>query len=233
MIKINTFALKTKKIIKEILKKDLRYRIQHKCPKQLFGSEYGGYFLCPDLVSKDSIIYSFGIGEDISFDLALIENFDVDIYAFDFTPKSNEWVKKQNLPSKFHLYKYGLMNYDGKIKIFPPNNPEHISHTILVNEFNTEPIEVEVYRLQTILKMLGHSKIDLLKMDIEGAEFEVIDDLVSSNIEINQLLVEFHHTIFSSIHISKLKAAIENLNRIGYKIFHISPNGIVYSFIRY
>ena len=36
-----------------------------------------------------------------------------------------------------------------------------------------------VYRLPSIMRMLGHSQLDMLKMDIEGAEYGVIADLLS------------------------------------------------------
>ena len=52
--------------------------------------------------------------------------------------------------------------------------------------------------LSTILEKLGHNRIDILKMDIEGAEYEVIEDIISSTVPIQQVLIEFHHR-FSSL----------------------------------
>ena len=37
------------------------------------------------------------------------------------------------------------------------------------------------------------SRIDILKMDIEGAEYDVIDDIINSPVPIAQVLIEFHH----------------------------------------
>ena len=45
-------------------------------------------------------IYSFGVGEDVSFDLCLLDYIDKyklgsgKVYAFDPTPKSINWAKK-------------------------------------------------------------------------------------------------------------------------------------------
>jgi len=36
-----------------------------------------------------AVVYSLGIGEDISFDLALIEKYGARVHAFDPTPKVN------------------------------------------------------------------------------------------------------------------------------------------------
>jgi len=54
---------------------------------------------------------------------------------------------------------------------------------------------------------LKHSKIDLLKMDIEGAEYSVLKDMESVNIRPKQLLIEFHHR-FPNVGIGETKKAI-------------------------
>jgi hypothetical protein len=78
---------------------------------------------------------------------------------------------------------------------------------------------------------LGHDQIDLLKLDIEGAEYEVIDDLVASQIPIGQLLVEFHYR-FEGIGPDRTRRAVRALNEAGFRSFHVSAIGEEYSFIR-
>ena len=92
-------------------------------------------------------------------------------------------------------------------------------------------IQAPVHRLMTIMEMLGHDHIDVLKMDIEGAEYGVIADLLSCNIRVDQLLVEFHHR-WPELGLQKTKRAIRELNRAGYQIFNVSLNGEEYSFLR-
>ncbi|MFC2104850.1 FkbM family methyltransferase, partial [Bacteroidota bacterium] len=183
-------------------------------------------------INSDSIIYSFGVGTDISFDLDLIKKYNVDIHAFDPTPKSIEWVKKQNITQKFIMHEHGLAAFTGSIEFTLPDNPEYISGSIdnmLGSAGNT--ISISVKDLKTIMNDLSHSRIDILKMDIEGSEYDVIDDLISNKIIVQQLLIEFHHR-FPKIGIKKTKEAIKKLNNYGFKIFHISNNGEEYSFIK-
>ena len=78
---------------------------------------------------------------------------------------------------------------------------------------------------------LSHSQIYILKMDIEGSEYEVIDCVIDKKIPVKQILVEFHHR-FPAIGIAKSKIAINKLNLAGYKIFHVSVTGEEYSFIK-
>ena len=61
-----------------------------------------------------------------------------------------------------------------------------------MNLQNTEKyIEVSVKRLSQIMKENGHQKIDLLKIDIEGAEYKVIDSIMEDSIDIRVVCVEF------------------------------------------
>lgn len=79
--------------------------------------------------------------------------------------------------------------------------------------------------------MLGHSKIDVLKMDIEGAEYDVIDDIMYLDIPIKQICIEFHHR-FDTIGVGKTIEAIEKLSKKGYRIFSYSKNFEELSFIK-
>ena len=63
-----------------------------------------------------------------------------------------------------------------------------------------------------------------LKMDIEGAKYRVIEDIVKTGIYPQQLLIEFHHR-FKNMGIFKTVNAIDLLRKNGYKIFNISESG--------
>lgn len=81
------------------------------------------------------------------------------------------------------------------------------------------------------MQELGHAHIDLLKMDIEGAEYDVIQDMYNSNIRPGQMLIEFHHR-FPGIGISKTKNATKCIKKMGYRLFSVSDAGHEYCYIR-
>jgi FkbM family methyltransferase len=192
-----------------------------------YGSSYGGWSVYPKALNSQSIVYSFGVGEDISFDLDLMRHHNCPVYAFDPTPRSIAWVKTQSLPPEFHLQEYGIATYDGTADFFAPENPSHISHTMLQKE--GAAITVPVKRLKTIMAELEHSHLDLLKMDIEGAEYAVLKDI--RDIPIKQLLVEFHHR-WDGIGFEKTLSAVRLLKNHGFQVFAMSPRLEEFSFIK-
>jgi FkbM family methyltransferase len=218
-----------KRIVHVLRGQDLWQGAQIKCKRMSLGNERACWCVCPQDLSAASVVYSFGVGEDISFDLALIQRFGLQVQAFDPTPRSIEWVRGQKLPTKFAFHPFGVAAMDGNCTFLPPQNPEHVSHTIVPRESCLPSIEVPVHRLRTIVETLGHERIDLLKMDIEGAEYGVLDDMLACRIPVKQLLVEFHHR-WPHIGIEKTKQAIRALNAAGYRIFSVSPSGDEYSF---
>ena len=193
---------------------------------------YGQWTVCPDALDEHSVVYSFGVGEDITFDLAIVEQFNLHLFAFDPTPRSITFIERQRLPPGMRFYPWGIADRDGTARFNPPEDPEHVSHTLLDRPSTREhAIEVPVKRLAGIMAELGHDHIDVLKMDIEGAEYAVIEDIVASRLSIGQILVEFHHR-FSGVGPRATRRAIERLNQAGYKIFNVGANRVEFSFIK-
>ncbi len=229
---VKSIARKLKTWVKAALGQELLLKPEVICEKEKFGSDYGGWDVVVTHLNAHSVVYSFGVGEDASFDTALIDQYNLVVQAFDPTPKSIEWVKNQGFSGNFVMHSYGIAAFDGTVSFNPPENPDHVSHTVLDRpSTQTKAISVPVKRLRTIMQELGHTHIDILKMDIEGAEYDVIQDLYSSDIRPEQVLVEFHHR-FPGVGIEKTKAAIESIKSMGYQLFSVSATQEEFCFIR-
>jgi len=224
---------KIKKRIKKALGLELSYTPEVDCPhKEFLGTEYGGWSICPEKIRPGSILYSLGVGEDISFDLAMIDKYQVQIYAFDPTPVSIEWIRNQKLPEQFHFFDYGIASFDGTAMFYARKDAEQGTYSMLERrKRKTAGVEMSFRRLGTIMNELGHKKIDILKMDIEGAEYEVIDDLLAASISIDQLLVEFHHKKFKNVGVLDTKRTIKKLQKNNFRIFSVSHRQREFSFV--
>jgi hypothetical protein len=69
-------------------------------------------------------------------------------------------------------------------------NPDFQRKDVWKGKQRAESIVVKMKSLADIMQFLGHKKIDVLKMDIEGLEYEIIESIVNSDIKIVQILIE-------------------------------------------
>jgi FkbM family methyltransferase len=155
------------------------------------GSGYGGWWVPASVLTPGTIAYCAGAGEDITFDLALLEH-GVQVTTFDPTPRSVKYVSSLAIEDeRFRFVPVGWWNEDTDIDLFAPRNPAHVSYSALDLQGTSRPITVPVRRVATLTRELGDAALDLIKMDIEGAEMVVIPDLLSSVPLPRVLCVEF------------------------------------------
>jgi len=214
---------------KVLCRQEIYFHQQIKCKCDWIGTQYGGFYVIRDLLTKDSIVYSFGVGEDISFDLALIKQYGLNVYAFDPTPLAIKFAK-ENLTLHFNFKSIGLGNRDEFTKFYLSTDERDISGSIIDKNDNAAFIQVEMKKLSSIMKELNHTQIDLLKMDIEGSEYAVLENILEENIHPKQILVEFHHR-FPQIGFNETKNIVRKLKNDGYKIAKISDTGLEYTFL--
>lgn len=197
----------------------------------------GGWWFHADTIDRNSIVYSLGVGDDIGLDRALIEEFDLVIHAFDPTPATIDWLGEAE-PLKsghFCFYPWAITARDGTMTLYPRvmrgGRTSKTMYTLFAesNSVNSG-IEVPAFTIESIMSKLGHRHIDLLKMDIEGAEFEVLYNMLDSMIRPRQLLVEFHHR-FPGIGVGRTAEIIDRLRIGGYRIVAISETGREVSFL--
>lgn len=202
-------------------------------PLESHGQGGGQWVLCPTGLGSDSVVYSVGIGRDLSFDLSLARQYGCEIHCFDPTPLALEWVRNQTLPPQLHIHACGLAEYDGTLAFHAPRKSRS-AHFTPVQRYTDAPrerLEAPVKRLATIARELGHARLDVLKIDIEGGEYAALPDVLASGIPIAQILVEFHHC-YDTIPLGRTVAAVQELRRHGYALVHISPRTYELSFIR-
>jgi FkbM family methyltransferase len=196
-----------------------------------FGTAYGKWPVVAGTLDETSIIYSFGVGDDISFDLGTIEKVGCNVFAFDPTPKSRLWIEAQKLPEKFHFHPLGLSHEDGEAEFFPPANPDHVSYSQAPGRDQArKPERAAVHRLSTLMQMLDHANIDVVKMDIEGFEYKVLENMLAENILPCQLLVEFHHGMYGIANDQTIRT-VDHLRAAGYQLFYVSDGGHEYGFL--
>jgi len=175
------------------------------------GSEYGGWIIPRHLVFPDAVCYCAGVGEDITFDLGLIRQYGCKVFAIDPTPRAARHVDQvASGEANFTLLPVGLWDKEERVRFYEPKDPTHVSHSILNLQQTDRYFEADCRRLASLMVQLGHSRLDLLKIDIEGAEYGVLNTIVEDDVKIGVLCVEFDeiHTPMDAEFSSRIRRSI-------------------------
>jgi FkbM family methyltransferase len=212
------------------------------------GTKVHGYFIPENFLNSSSLCYCVGAGEDISFDTELVHHFGCDVVILDPAPEginhfnllkskieNHESLSLNNLETKFtyrikkdqlsklKFIELGVWTEATMIKFYKPNIGDYyVSHSIELFKEHGEYIEVPVDRLSNIMKSQGHTSIDLLKLEIEGAEYKVIETIVEDKLDIKIILVEYDEVYHCKglDYLKRIKKSSELLLDNGYKIAH-------------
>ena len=155
------------------------------------GSAYGGWWVPARGLDQDSICYLAGVGMDISFDVELIGRFGCQVWGIDPTPASIEWLQEQVLDPRYSMVPVGVSGESAIVRFYSPQNPNHISHSIKNLQGTDTYFSAQVESVRDLMVRLGHEKIDLLKLDIEGSEHDAIRSMLQDCIYPTTLCVEF------------------------------------------
>ncbi|KAG8874697.1 hypothetical protein FRB98_008300, partial [Tulasnella sp. 332] len=125
---------------------------------------------------RECVVYSVGVNGESSFEAELLQSTNCQVWGYDYSVDrfGPEIDLKPELKARSHFYAYALGGTDD---FGPGKNPSF-------------------YTLPTLMKMNGHDFIDILKIDIEGAEFSVLTDLLKGYkgrpLPFGQLQLEVH-----------------------------------------
>lgn len=181
---------------------------------------------------SSKVIYSGGVGKDIGFELKMIERFGCDVFCFDPSPTGIDTIRSlSHPPPQLHFFPYGLSNEDHPAVLFSlPLNPFEGSFSIPQSYKSPEKeVTFECKKVSTLMRELGHTQLDILKIDIEGFEYGVIEDVLSNKLNIDQICVEFHD-FYDNIPRSRTRETISKLKRNGYALVH--KTGSDYLFVK-
>jgi FkbM family methyltransferase len=206
--------------------RDLWFSRDVRLPTEVHGTAYGAWAILRDQLSANSRVISAGVGEDVSFDLALIEKYGCTIHALDPTPKSIQWVRENIRDPRFVLHACALSASDEPLRLFLPTKDIYVSASCRAGRHTSnEYVDVPAVTLPAFLDQLGFDEVDVLKMDIEGAEYGVIEHGLRSGAfdRVRQLLIEFHHyhPVFG---IGATRRAVRALRDAGWRIAWVSPS---------
>jgi FkbM family methyltransferase len=200
-----------------------------------FGSKYGSWGMDPTGISSSAIVASFGLGEDVTFESLLMDRYGCTVFGFDPTPRSIRYISENVSHPRFKSFPYALADRDGVITFSKPpeSAADQVSASAVAKYASTPDSQMEVpcLTLGSVRSKFNIQRIDVLKMDIEGAEFAVIEQAVANGWleDVGQVLVEFHHFL-PCISPAQTRNAVSLLRGAGFSISWIGRTNHEYLF---
>lgn len=177
----------------------------------------GGYLICENSVMDSSTLVSFGISDDFSFEEHFQKIKNVDIFAFDPTINLNFFLKKflhSLIKLKLISFSKQFLNWIKFKKFFnKTNNKLHLKKIGKGGDAFYDYISIE-----NIIKSSNIDQNFFFKIDIEGSEYRILDDLIKFNDKIQGLAIEFHNVDIN------MDRVINFICKFNLKLIHIHAN---------
>ena len=242
------------RIRRMLCSKRLRKLLDTDTPEVIrLGSSHGGWTLPKTGIRGGRTAVLVGAGEDISFDVELNKR-GMQVFTLDPTPRAKEHVKQvlangedgpplsiNRSQTEFYdlcgfdkerliLLDVGLWNENTSMRFFAPKEKSHVSHSIVNLQHTHEYFEAKCMTLRSICEWQNIRDIDILKLDIEGAEYPVLKDLIDSGFRPRVLCVEFDEirNPLKSGYMERILDAMHMLQDAGYKFRHIEDSNTLF-----
>ncbi len=180
------------------------------------GRDYdGGYVICGKDVQEADFLIGLGINDDWSFETDFAQKNDVPVLAYDGSINGRQFLWRaikelRRVVDKPSLTKRAWKTYFSYTNFFKGHR-RHIEKFV-----GREKGEHQV-SLKEIFDSTASQKI-FLKIDIEGSEYEILDEILNVQNRITGMAIEFHDC---GQHLEEIGSFLERLNL---QIVHIHAN---------
>ena len=202
-----------------------------------FGTKFAQWAVDATLLSASTTVLSVGLGDDVSFETDLINRFGCSVYGFDPTPASRQYITRNVTDPRFRTFAYAVADHDGTLTFnLPPEASADLVNASAVADYGTGRSTVATLPCLTLAsarQLCNIETLDILKMDIEGAEYAVLEQALANNwlAGVSQVLVEFHHFL-PGLAPAQTRQAIAALQQAGFSIAWIGRTNHEYLFTR-
>ena len=174
--------------------------------------------ISPDLLTSDSVVLDLGANYG-AFANAMASRFQCEVYAVEASPRVFAKMPAGDFVKKFN---FAICGRSGTVALNISSNHEVTSLKRLDNWEYIDTIRVEGLSLDEFLKTESIPQIDLLKVDIEGAEIEVFNSCSDAFLRsIDQITVEFHEWLGGSSK-TEVTDIVSRLQTLGFFVFKLS-----------
>jgi FkbM family methyltransferase len=194
-----------------------RVPVHARAPLEKLGSQACGWVVPVDLIDSSWTCWCVGAGPDVTFDLALVERFGARVRSFDPFHVFREMAEGEaGDDPRYSFHEVAVAAADGPLMMYGRQDLEAGSVSA-VNLYDArQSFERPGRTLASLKAELGDERVDLLKLDIEGSEYDVLAGADLRALGVRVLCVELH----DSVPPPRAIALVARLRAQGYALVH-------------
>jgi FkbM family methyltransferase len=176
-------------------------------------------------LNSNSIIVDVGCGYEADFSRFMMANFGAQCFGIDPTEKHKNALMQLAAESegRFEYFQNAVSSKSGEMQFYEIENRESGSlladHTNIMKDVTISYV-VRSVTLREIPKMIDHENIDLIKLDIEGAEYDLFENITIEDLNpYHQIYIEFHHKSVKSKSFRDTEKVIRTLRENNFSVF--------------
>jgi FkbM family methyltransferase len=162
---------------------------------QLGDPHYGSWVIPAAAIEPSWVCYSVGAGGNVEFDLELIARYGVTVRSFDAVA---DYVREAEQSAagepRFSAHHAAIAAVDGPVRMQVTHDPQSQSVSPAGLYESDRFVELPGRSLRSLMQELGDERIDLLKLDIEGGEYELLPKLDLRSLGVKVFATQLHHT---------------------------------------
>jgi FkbM family methyltransferase len=165
-------------------------------------------------VPPPRVAYCAGVGKGMSFEIELARVAGRPVLVFDPSPTGIATVQALPEIDNLTFFPVGMAAETGVVEFSVPRDAGEGSYSVAQDDL--EKVSFECWSLKTIMDKRGDTAIDLLKMDIEGFEYDIVEQMLDEGIRVRQLCVELHPWLKPG----RTRPLIKRLRKARYRIIY-------------
>lgn len=201
-----------RRLSREVSRRWLRRRLAASPVRlELLGQGHAAWW-APATWDGPQIAYCCGVGMDATYDFALAARAGYEVHSFDPTPGSIAFMEREN-QGRVHFHPWGVMGEDRVVRFHAPMDPRH-ANWFAENLHGTDAyFEAECFRIGTIMRKLGHTRLDILKLDVEGSWHSTMLGALADGVRPRLVCIEFD----SPAPLARVREVTLGLEAAGYR----------------
>lgn len=187
----------------------------------------------PD-VTPESVVIDAGCSYEADFSVYMMNRHGVRAFGVDPTRKHREALRilESKYPGRFVHLPCAIAAADGTLTFHESRTNESGSlmkdHVNVIQD-ETTSYDVEGLGLDSLLARVGVAAVDILKLDLEGSEYELFAGVTGEQLQpFKQIFVEFHHHAVSHFSEADTRRIVKRICGFGFREFSLDDHNYLF-----